>query len=264
MRAFIQRLVGAHPLLSLQWGPGQRFRRARRLSDDDALPARVEEIAWRSGVATQGRANPAGFPVIYLADRRETAFREVGADDHRTVVAEFIIREGNDIRIVPIGELGQIQRRGRGWLSGDTSTMISGTLNACSLEEAQSLLITDMFLFECLTNAQNDYGISSEVAVSIFDKMPIVSAIAFPSRRQHGGINLAVRTQGFWDKWGVVSIQCGLATHLACGYYRFSERRDVVGITCSGGLRWDTQMHDDNSTIALAPPWAPREQPYPD
>lgn len=257
-RVFIHRLVEAHPILNLQWGPEHRFRRARRLSDNEMPPDRVNGVIWRNEVpARQGRANPSGFPVIYLADRMETAFREVHAEVDRTVIAEFAILEHHTIHIAPIGEMSLIQRSGRGWLSGNASSEISHMLNACALDEAKSLLVTDTFLFDCLTNPEDDYDISSTVATCVFDKIPAVTAIAYPSRRQHGAINLAVRTDSFWDNWRIVSIQCGLAKHLACGYYRFSDRRHVTGITGSGVLRWDAELLDDHSTIILDPPWTP-------
>jgi hypothetical protein len=255
-RVFIQLLVASHPILNLEWGPGHHFCRARRLSDDEVPPAHVEGIVRRSEPEPrQGRANPSGFPVVYLADRRETAFREVRAEVHRTVMAEFTILENRSIRVAPIGEMSQIQRSGRGWLLGHESTIISGMLNACSPDEAKSLLITDTFLFDCLTNSEDDYDVSSMVAMCIFEKMSVVTAIAYPSRRQRGAINFAVRRDGFWDNWGIVSVQYGLATHLACGYYRFSDRCSVTSIMRSGVLNWDSELRDDHLTITLAPPW---------
>lgn len=257
-RAFIQLLVAAHPVLSLEWGSGQRFRRARRLSGDEVPPTHVEGVIWRSeSEPRQGRANPSGFPVIYLADRRETAFCEVRAEVDCTVMTEFTILENHTVHIAPIGEMGWLQRTGRGRLLGDTSTEFSKLLNGLHPAEAESLLITDTFLFDCLTNPEDDYDVSSTVAESIFDKMPLVTAIAYPSRRQHGAINFAVRTRGFWDNWGIVSVQCGLATHLACGYYRFSDRCHVTSITRAGVLNWDAERRDDHSTIVLDPPWTP-------
>jgi RES domain len=253
-RLFIQLLVAAHPVLNLKWGPGHHFCRARRLSENEAPPVDVEGVIWRSEPQPrQGRANASGFPVIYLADRMETAFCEVRAEVDRAVMAEFTIRENHAIHIAPIGEISQIQRSGRGWLLGDESIAVSRMLNACSPDEAKSLLIADAFLFDCLTNPEDDYDLSSMVAMCIFDKMSVVTAIAYPSRRQRGAINLAVRTRGFWDNWGIVSIRCGLATHFASGYYRFSDRCHVTSIMRSGIFNWDTERRDDHSTIVLDP-----------
>lgn len=71
--------------------------------------------------------------------------------------------------MVPVGELAQIQRTGRGFLAGDPSSVLSDMINACDRDEAKALLITDAFLLERLTNRGDDYELSSCVPKSIFD-----------------------------------------------------------------------------------------------
>ena len=106
-------------------------------------------------------------------------------------------------------------------------------------------------------NEQDDYELSSIVAMSIFDKRPGVSVVAYPSRRQLGAMNFAVRVERFWENWGVVSVRRGRAIHLAQGYYRFADIRHVDGITSGGTLKWKDEVAE-NSTVMLAPPWTPR------
>lgn len=256
-QAIIRRLVAAHPVYNLAWGPTWRYRRARLLRPNE-VPATVDELIWRKGApASLGRANSAGFQVLYLADRVDTAFREVRAVDHTAMIAEFEILPGRSIHIAPIGELARIQRTGRGYLSGEASKAINDFLNACDRDDAMSLLITDSFLLECLANEQDDYELSSTVAMGIFDKRPGVSVVAYPSRRQMGAMNFAVRVEQFWDNWGVVSVRRGRAIHLAQGYYRFVDTRHVDGITYGGALKWKDEV-SENSTLLLAPPWTQR------
>ena len=66
--------------------------------------------------------------------------------DNLAVVADVLIRPGRSVRIAPIGELLQIHRTGRGTFTGDHSGAVAGLLNACTPDEARSLLITDAFL----------------------------------------------------------------------------------------------------------------------
>lgn len=180
-QGLITRLVARHPTLSYNWGGRWRYRRARKLRCDQD-PATVDELIWRKDApATQGRANPTGFPILYLADRRDTAFCEVRVANDRVLLAEFEILPGRSIRLVPIGEMTQIQRTGRSFLGGDASAKISDFINACDREEGTSLLITDSFLLECLTSRTDDYEISSWVARSIFDKHSFVSVVAYPT-----------------------------------------------------------------------------------
>ena len=257
-QALIQRLIGRSPTLSLNWGGTWRYRRARKLLPGQ-VPRTVDELIWRKGVpAALGRANPAGFQVLYLADRPDTAFRELRIADDPVVLAEFQFLPGRAIRLALVGELAQIQRTGRGYLAGDASPQLSDCINACDWEEAQSLLITDAFLLECLTNRQDDYEISSCVAKTIFDKLPEVSGVAFPSVRQPGAINLAVRVERFWDDWSVSAIRRGRAIHLAQGYYKFTDIKHVNGIMTSGLLVWDADFGPDNSVSSLGPLWTPR------
>ncbi|WP_312808424.1 RES domain-containing protein [Agrobacterium cavarae] len=129
-RAAIERLVAVHPTINMAWGPGWRYRRCRKLEPGD-VPGTVDQLIWRKTAPAQlGRANPAGFQVLYLADRQDTALEEARVVDHPVVIADFVIQDGRQIRVAPIGELAQIQRTGRGFLSGGTSSVVSGMLNA--------------------------------------------------------------------------------------------------------------------------------------
>lgn len=170
------------------------------------MPKTVNEIIWRKDIpATLGGSNPAGFPVLYLADREDTALSEVRVTNCRVVIADFEILPDRKIQVVPIGELSLVQKKGRGDILGDGSKDINDMINACNPEEAKALLITDNFLFEYLTSADENYEISSYIAKCIFDKLPKISAIAYPSQRQRGAINFAVRIEKeqFWDNWGL-------------------------------------------------------------
>ncbi|MCJ2012429.1 RES domain-containing protein [Methylobacterium sp. J-076] len=236
-QASIERLVRVHPTLNMEWGPGWRYRRCRKL-DPGVVPTHVDELIWRKGVPAQlGRANPEGYEVLYLADRRDTALNEARIARDPAVLAEFVIQASKSIRVAPIGEFAQVQRTGRGLLAGEASAALSNFLNSCSLPEAQSFLIADAFLLDCLVG-HDDYAISSHVALCVFNKNPNVSAIAYPSRRQDGAINFAVRVEGFWDSWALASVSYGTARHLAMGYYDLPIAKAVDEVYGDGRLRW--------------------------
>jgi hypothetical protein len=259
-QVFIKKLVMRHPILSVKWGGKWRYRRARLLAYPET-PNSVDELIWRKGVpAALNRANPAGFQVLYLADRADTAFSEICAKDHPdnpVVLTEFSFLPGHGNEIIPIGELNQIHRTGRGSLTRDASSTLTSMLNACSRDEATSLLITDSFLLDCLMNRDDDYELSSCVAMSMFDKFPSIPTVAFPSMRLPGAINFAVRADKFWDDWGIFSARRGRAVHLAQDYYRFTDIRHVTGIRRNGRLEWATNLDTDYSCIQLGPLWNP-------
>ena len=118
-KSTIARLVDVHPTFNVNWGPGWRFRRARKLSGSKR-PDHVDGLIWhKDAPAKLGRANPAGYRVLYMADRVDTALKETHIADDPVVISEFSIREHHSVRIAPIGEFMQIQRTGHGFLSGD-------------------------------------------------------------------------------------------------------------------------------------------------
>lgn len=254
----IDRFVAAHPVLSYRWGGGWRYRRARRFAAGDR-PTSVGGLIWREDVpAAPGRANAAGFTVLYLADRRDTALSEVRVDDGLVVLTEFTIRPDRSILVAPIGELSQVQRTGRGLLSAEAGPILNDLINACDIRSCRSMIIVDAFLLEGLTNQGDDYGLSSAVAMAIYAKLPGLDAIAFPSRRQTGAINFAVRPEGIWRDWGIVSVREARVRHLAMGHYELTCVRHVRGIATSGDLAWEEGLDTDGEAIQLLdPPWYP-------
>ena len=38
--------------------------------------------------------------------------------------------------------------------------------------------------------------------MAIYEKLPHLNAIAFPSRCQYGALNFVVRIDRFWERWG--------------------------------------------------------------
>lgn len=252
-KAVIDRLVRVHPTFNLNWGQGSRYRRCRVIENGE-IPDHVDQLIWRAGVpARLGRANPEGFQVLYLADRPETALSETRVTSGDVVITDFVIREGCSIRVAPIGEMANVQRTGRGYLSNEVAGDVDNMINACDYYEVRSLLITDAFLWDCFVG-NDSYELTSYVANAIFDKNDRINAIAYPSRRQFGAVNFAVKIDTFWDAWGIEAVRYGHAVHLAMGYYDFRGEKGVDGIHNDGRLRW-TSLHDPNGGIVLGPPF---------
>jgi RES domain-containing protein len=238
-------------------GPGWRFRRVRKVSKSER-PGFVEGLIWRSDApAALGRANPAGYQVLYLADRVDTALAETHVVDEAVVVSEFSIQHHRSVRIAPVGELMQIQRTGSGFLSGEHSEVVGSMLNVCGIEEGKSLVITDTFLHECLTSHDN-YEISSHVAMCLFEKHPMLSVVAYTSRRQAGALCFAVKVEDFWQNWSLVAVRHARAQHLARGVFRLSEITGVTGIHRNGTLVWGDSELSENMLPELRPPFSPQ------
>lgn len=252
-KAVIDRLVGVHPTINFDWGPGSNYRRCRRLQHGER-PDHIEQLIWRSDVsAPLGRANPEGFQVIYLADRPDTALNEARVTDSAVVMTDFVIRDGRSIRMASIGELTKVQRTGHGYLSSEVAGTVNSMLNACDYHEVRALLVTDAFLWKCFVG-HDSYEVSSHVAVATFRKNPNIRAIAYSSRRQIGAINFAVRVEDFWNAWGILSVRYGHAKLLAMGYFDLVGSMAVNGIHHDGRLEW-TDLHHPNGGLLLDPPF---------
>ena len=254
--AFINKLVQRHPILAVDWQPDWRYRRARVLGPTDS-PTSVDDIIWNKSASSRvGRANPAGYPVFYLADRLNTALAETHVKDETVLLGEFKVKPGSHIRIGPVGELLHVHRTGRGWMT-DEYNSISSLLNICAREEAEALIITDAFLVSLLTNSAADYVLSAAVAVAIFEKLPALDAISFQSTRCVGGICLALKTEKFWSSWGVFSLKRVRARHLAMGQYEVLDGHHVEGIYNDGRLAWAEEPGRADMTVELSPLWTP-------
>ncbi|WP_074063457.1 RES family NAD+ phosphorylase [Rhizobium etli] len=93
-KAFLQHLVALHPITAVDWGGDWRYRRARALNPGE-LPPHADGTIWnKNGHPKLGRANAEGFPVLYLADRVNTALAETHIDDQTVMLSEFKILPG--------------------------------------------------------------------------------------------------------------------------------------------------------------------------
>ena len=256
-KAAIERLVAHHVLLNFEWGQDWRYRRVQKLGPGDQV-TNIDHVIWRKDQpAAPGRANPANFGVLYMADRPNTAFVEARIGDDQVAIAEFQVQPGKSVRLYPIGELCQIQRTGTGFLLGAESSKINDLINACQpWDVARAMLITDAFLLKLVT-AQDDYEVSAHVVMSIFNKIPELTVVSYSSRLLPGAINFATRIERFWEDWGIASIRCGRAQHLAMGYYCFGDIKRVEGIGSDGALNWSDVSYPENNALLFKPPWTP-------
>ncbi|QDD66649.1 RES domain-containing protein [Herbaspirillum seropedicae] len=254
----IDELVASHALLSLDFQKGWRFRRARKI--DNISVDHVDDLLWPpNALASAGRANAKGQPVMYLADRWETALREIRQEAGEVVLAEFSIQPEKICRFLPIGEMLFCNRTGSGRLMREHGAQLNDFINACKTEEAQAYLITDSFLHEVLTDDEAPYDLSSYLCNAIFKKYSDITVIAYPSAQQIGALNFAVRTESFWSSWGVISVSKFYAEHLAQGFYSTKQHFNVSGIYSSGKLEWEGKQSDLRMTSLLNPVWTPLE-----
>lgn len=257
--AFVKELISIHPIMSVNWSGGV-FNRVRALHSPTCLNS-VSQVVWpENRPAAPGRISMDGHPVIYLASSRETALSETRVIDGPVALARFDVIPGQSMRVLPIGELMLILRRGFGTLiRNEAAKSLGDMVNRLPLDQERSLAITNAFLYELVTSQCEDYRLSSFVSQEIFNKIPNIDAIMYPSRLQLAGINLAVRRDRFWNLFGLESFTQARAEHLAAGYYRLSDITQVNGVHANGDLAWAVEHAKEESRLSLSPLWQPAE-----
>lgn len=206
--------------------------------------------------ASVGRANSSGKPILYLADRIETALSEIRLQQGHVITANFQIQANKVCQILPIGEMLSIQRTGKSRFVPDAGP-INDIINACEHEDAQSYLITDSFLHEILVNDKAPYQISSYLCDALYKKYPSVTVIAYPSAQLNAAINYAVKTDDFWNVWGVSGISKFNGEHLVQGVYKVTQRKNVIKIYDNDQLAWGNFLEDQRITDLPKHLWTP-------
>lgn len=187
-------LFDIYQILSVGLGRGNIFWRARSVSNT-AWPS-VDDLDYPpEGIAGQGRLNDAGSPCFYVAKDIKTALLEIEAKEGQLVqVAGFRVLSDQILRLIVVGEYANVQKNGYMHFSGtDPGRTIQKLINQDL--KALSMLYVDKFLSSVLGNPQARYSnyVHSRALGSLLHSKVEADGIAFPSVRDPGGFNLAVR-----------------------------------------------------------------------
>ena len=252
---YVRGLIHDSPQFNARWGGGWTYRRVRKLGPDERLTSHQDLIWNPNPPARVGRMNLEGVPMFYAADRAFTALREARVEDDRVAMMSFQVQARRCFQVVTFGELAQLQVSGRGHFilaHHEAASMMNGFIKAGDPIRVLAAILIDSFLLECLQDPGEDYGLSGATAAIVFEKHPQIDAFAYPSVRQHGSVCLAVRTEGFWDVWGVQTVQAGRVIHLGYGVYRPAFDEHVSAIDAEGMLSWGGE---DGTLRRFAPIW---------
>lgn len=187
-----------YEILSLEFGRGSIFWRARRI-ENDVYP-NVSDLDYPPPeIAKQGRLNDIGVPCFYVAARKETALAEIGASEGQLVqLAGFRVLNESPIRLAVIGEYSNVQKNGYMHFAGrDPDMTIAKILNAMPRQEALKKIYIDKFFSSVLADqaaAENGYMFSRALARSIYSRIS-ADGIVFPSVKDRGGFNVAIQAE---------------------------------------------------------------------
>lgn len=192
----IEPLFNEYEILSLEFGRGSIFWRARVILDEPYT--KLSEMDYPPAeYARAGRLNDPGEPCLYISARKETALAEVGAKEgQRVQLAGFRILNEAPIRLAVIGEYSNVQKNGYMHFAGqDPDMTISKILNSMPHQDALKKIYIDKFFAQVLADqdaANNGYRFSRALAQAIYARNAS-SGIVFPSVKDRGGFNIGVK-----------------------------------------------------------------------
>lgn len=194
----IEPLFNEYEILSLEFGRGSIFWRARIISD--APYTNLSEMDYPPAeYARAGRLNDLGAPCFYISARKETALAEVGAKEgQRVQLAGFRILNEAPIQLAVIGEYSNVQKNGYMHFAGqDPDMTLSKNLNSMPRLDALTTIYIDKFFAHILADqdsAKNGYRFSRALAQAIYARNAS-GGIVFPSVKDLGGFNIGVKAE---------------------------------------------------------------------
>jgi len=191
----IEPLFSEYEILSLEFGRGSIFWRARLITED--IYPNIADLDYPPPERTrQGRLNDTGTPCFYIAARKETALAEIGATEGQLVqLAGFRVTTESPIRLVVIGEYANVQKNGYMHFAGrDPDMVISRMINSMPRQEGLKKIYIDKFFARVLADpdaSTSGYMRSRALGQTIYSQIS-AEGIVFPSVKDRGGFNVAV------------------------------------------------------------------------
>lgn len=194
----VEPLFKEYEILSLEFGRGSMFWRARSI-ESDVYPNICDLDYPPPERARLGRLNDRGVPCFYIAARKETALAEIGVTEGQLVqLAAFRIKCESPMRLAVIGEYANVQKNGYMHFAGrDPEMAIAKILNSMPRQEALKKIYIDKFFASVLADpdaSANGYMFSRALGQAIYSRIG-AEGIVFPSVKDRGGFNIAVQAE---------------------------------------------------------------------
>lgn len=194
----VEPLFNEYDILSLEFGRGSIFWRARKI-ESDVYP-NIEDLDYPPSEYTDpGRLNDKGEPFFYISVDMETALAEVNPDDGQLVqLAGFKIKNESPLKVAVVGEYSNVQKNGyMHFLGRDPDKAILKMLNQLDRKEALKKIYIDRFFAHILRDpkaSDNNYQFSRSLTKAILGKSH-ADGIVFPSVKDRGGFNIGVKSK---------------------------------------------------------------------
>lgn len=213
-------------------------------------------------VKRMGRCNHISQSVLYAASDLPTSFLEVGFTEAEpcALTAQFNLRAGEKLTLLPIGELDHVRRHGRSRLGTPGVTeQIEHLQKSVDAHELLALNFVDAYLADYMSRTPNDCGQRNlyEVTARItnaFMRLPGVDGILYPSVKHQGGINFAISPKAFDSKFEVVRFSVTTPViHHGYGLFEYFEHEHGTRLIEDGDFIWNRDPRfNARTTIPLS------------
>lgn len=244
-------LFDVYEILSVGMGRGSNTFWRARATEGDPWPSLKDMDYPPANKARVGRLNDAGSPCFYSAGRIETALLEIEAQEGQLIqLAGFKIAPDEIVQFILIGEYTYVHKTGYVRLTGvDPDGTIKRIINSMSPENAIATIYIDRFFANILSDPHarhSGYMLSRALGAELQSRIKSADGIAFPSVRDPGGFNYAVRPEPSDRVFR--NVACAIASIGRNRRYNLIEH-EVIG--CADGL-------DDEENFVWADPYQPR------
>jgi RES domain-containing protein len=201
-------------------------------------------------IKSMGRCNHEGQSVLYGASNLPTSFLEIGFSETEpcAITVQFKLREGQQLRLLPIGELDHYRRHKRPRLgTPGIAEQIEVFLEPLEAYDYFAFHYVDAYLVDYFSRPSDSEPHLYEVTARIsnaFMNIIGIDGIIYPSVKHQGGLNYAINPESFEGKFEVVKFSLTTPVRdLGYGLFEFYEHAHGTHINERGDFIWYGNPH---------------------
>lgn len=231
---------------------GSTFWRARKLGDNKSFDNLSDLSYPPKHLVKEGRVNNKNEPVFYLSTRKETALSEIDAQDNDSIqIAGYRIVSNKEVKFSIVGMFWSVFKNGSiPLILKDPNKAVLSFINNLPTDIALRLIYIDKFFADILSDkcAYRNKYLHTRILSNILISKSISDAIAYPSIKDNGAYNLAVKPNIADSNFQNISCSIlQIEKKLNYGIYLSKITNVAKGIDESGNFLWVDQKNMSES-----------------
>jgi hypothetical protein len=211
-------------------------------------------------IKSMGRCNHEEQQVLYGASNLPTSFLEIGFSEAEpcAITVQFRLREGQQLMLLPVGELDHYRRHKRPRLgTPGIAEQIENFLEPLETYDYFAYHFVDAYLADYFSRPSESEPHLYEVTARItnaFMGIEGIDGIIYPSVKHQGGLNYAINPDSLDDKFDVVKFSLTTPVRdLGYGLFEFYEHAHGTQLNDRGDFIWYGNPHfNARMTIPLS------------